>query len=296
MKNSISFPKLEINLEISPVAFHIGSKEIYWYALIILTGFIAGLLLASSTAPKRGVKKDSVWDIALIGITAGIVCARIYYVIFAFDEFKDDLLGIFRIWEGGLAIYGGIIGAVISTAIYCRVKKLNLFNVLDVCCPGLLLGQAIGRWGNFINCEVYGLPTDSLFGMQINGAAAVHPLFLYESVWNLLGVILILLLRDKKKKNGQVFLAYIFWYSCGRLVLEGMRNTSYILYLVSNVIGISQFVSALLIVLSAVGFIYISLSKKKCFIPVPPISDTPEQEAIPAEESKGSEATNDTEK
>ena len=273
MTNSIAFPRLGIELEISPVAFSIGSKEIYWYALIILTGFLAGLLLAASTAPKRGVKKDNVWDIALIGIVSGIICARIYYVIFAFDEFRNDLLGVFRIWEGGLAIYGGIIGAIISTSIYCHINKLNLFNVLDVCCPGLLLGQAIGRWGNFVNCEVFGLPTDSLFGMQINGADPVHPLFLYESVWNLLGVILILLLRDKKTKNGQIFLGYIFWYSCGSLVLEGMSNTTYILYLIANVLGISQFVAALLILLSIAGFIYASRSKKKCFIPIPPITD-----------------------
>ena len=263
--NNISFPKMGIDINVSPIAFHIGNKEIYWYAIIILTGFICGMLLASYGSEKRGIKKDYVWDIALLGIVVGIICARIYYVLFSLDEFKNDFLGIFKIWEGGLAIYGGIIGAVISTTIYCKYRKINVFNTLDVCCPGLLLGQSIGRWGNFINCEVYGRPTDFFLGMSINGAKPVHPLFFYESMWSLAGVILILLLRDKKTKHGQVFLSYILWYSCGRLVLEGMRNTHYILYLIPNVLGISQFVAALLIVLAAAAFVYVTKSKKECF-------------------------------
>ncbi len=272
MTNNISFPRLGISFDIDPVALRIGSKEIYWYALIILAGFLLGLLLASAKSEKRGIKKDNVWDIALIGIVAGIIGARIYYVLFSLDEFKDSFLDVFKIWEGGLAIYGGIIGALISTCIYCKVQKINLPNTLDVCCVGLLLGQSIGRWGNFVNCEVYGGVTDSLFGMSINGAEPVQPLFLYESLWSLAGVILILLLRGKKTKNGQVFLFYIFWYSCGRLVLEGMRDTSYILYLIPGVLGISQFVAALLILLSIAGFIYVTMSKKKCFVPLPPIT------------------------
>ena len=272
MTNNISFPRLGISFDIDPVALRIGSKEIYWYALIILAGFLLGLLLASAKSEKRGIKKDNVWDIALIGIVAGIIGARIYYVLFSLDEFKDSFLDVFKIWEGGLAIYGGIIGALISTCIYCKVQKINLPNTLDVCCVGLLLGQSIGRWGNFVNCEVYGGVTDSLFGMSINGAEPVQPLFLYESLWSLAGVILILLLRGKKTKNGQVFLFYIFWYSCGRLVLEGMRDTSYILYLIPGVLGISQFVAALLILLSIAGFIYVTMSKKNCFVPLPPIT------------------------
>ena len=162
MTNNIAFPRLGISFDIDPVALRIGSKNIYWYALIILAGFLLGLLLASHNSEKRGIKRDNVWDIALIGIVAGIICARIYYVLFALDEFKDDPLDVFKIWEGGLAIYGGIIGAVISTTIYCIIKRINLPNALDVCCPGLLLGQCIGRWGNFVNCEVYGQVTDSL--------------------------------------------------------------------------------------------------------------------------------------
>lgn len=265
MANVISFPKLGITLNLSPVAFSIGNKDIYWYALIILFGFLMGILIASCGCEKRGVSKDNVLDIALWGIISGIVGARIYYVLFSLDEFRGDWLSVFRIWEGGIAIYGGIIGAVISTFIYCKIKKLNVLNTFDACCIGLLLGQAIGRWGNFINCEVFGRTTDVLLGMSINGNAPVHPLFLYESLWSFAGVILLLLLRNKKKRNGQIFFSYLLWYSAGRLFLEGMRDTRYILYIIPDILGISQLVAGLLIVISIAGLIYVTKSKKKCF-------------------------------
>lgn len=271
MTNVISFPKPGITLNVSRIAFHIGQKEIYWYALIILAGFLAGLLLASHGCEKRGIKKDNVWDIALLGIISGIIGARIYYVIFSFDEFRGDIMSIFKIWEGGLAIYGGVIGAVIAVCIYCRIQKINILNALDVCCVGLLLGQCIGRWGNFTNCEVFGRETDFFFGMSINGAPPVHPLFLYESVWSLLGVILLLMFRDKKQKNGQVFCAYLFWYSSGRLALEGMRDTNYILYLIPGVLGISQLVAALLIIFAIVSFVFVTKSDKPYFEKLPGI-------------------------
>lgn len=262
MINNISFPRLGLEFDISPVAFSILGRDIYWYALIILTGFLLGVLLVYSDAPKRGLSRDNVVDIALWGIVSGIICARIYYVLFSLDEFKDDWLGIFRIWEGGIAIYGAIIGAVISTAIYCKVKKLNILNTFDVCCVGLLLGQAIGRWGNFVNCEVFGGATDGIFGMSINGGDPVVPLFLYESVLNFLGVILLILYRNHKTHHGQVFMRYLFWYSVCRLILEGMRDTRYILYLIPDVLGISQFVAGLLIAVSIIGSIIITKSKR----------------------------------
>ncbi len=265
MANIITFPKLGFSLNLSPVAFSIGTKDIYWYALIILFGFLMGIFIVSFDSKKRGLSKDNVIDIALWGMVSGIICARIYYVLFALDEFRGDWLGIFRIWEGGIAIYGGIIGAVLSTFIYCKKKKLNILNTFDVCCIGLLLGQAIGRWGNFTNCEVFGRPTDFFLGMSINGNAPVHPLFFYESMWSFAGVILLSLLRNKKKKNGQIFFGYILWYSAGRLVLEGMRDTKYILYVIPDVLGISQLVAALLIIVSIAGLIYVTKSDKECF-------------------------------
>ena len=265
MTNIITFPKLGFSLNLSPVAFTIGTKEVYWYALIILFGFLVSILLVSLDSEKRGLSKDSVLDIALWGMVSGVICARIYYVLFSLDEFRGDWLGIFRIWEGGIAIYGAIIGAVLSTFIYCKKKKLNIFNTFDVCCVGLLLGQAIGRWGNFTNCEVFGRPTDFLLGMSINGNTPVHPLFFYESMWSFAGVILLAILRNKKKKNGQIFFGYVLWYSAGRLVLEGMRDTRYILYVIPDVLGISQLVAALLIVVSVAGLIYVTRSDKECF-------------------------------
>lgn len=260
--NIISFPKLSVTLNINPVAFSIGSKPVYWYALIILSGFLLGMLFVCKTCEKRGVKKDYIWDIALIGLVAGIIGARIYYVLFALDEF-DSLADMFKIWNGGLAIYGGITGAAISTLIYCRVKKINTPQVFDVCAPGLLIGQAIGRFGNFVNAEVYGGKTNSLFGMSINGVEPVHPLFLYESVWNIIGLAIILLFRGKKKADGQVFCFYIFWYALGRLFLEGMRNPDYILYIIPNALGISQLVSGLLIAAAGASLIYLHL-KSRC--------------------------------
>ncbi len=260
--NTISFPKLNISLNIDPVAIFIGSKPIYWYALIILAGFLTGLLFVRHTCEKRSVSKDCVWDVALIGLIAGIIGARIYYVLFSLDEFSS-VWDMFKIWNGGIAIYGGLIGAGISTVIYCRIKKLSAPAVFDVCAPGLFIGQAIGRFGNFVNAEVYGRETDSPLGMSINGAAPVHPLFLYEAVWNLLGLFLILIYRDRKKADGQVFCFYIFWYSLGRLFLEGMRNPSYILYIIPDVFGISQLVSALLIIASVSVFVFLSVKRSK---------------------------------
>lgn len=259
--NIISFPKLGLTLNINPVAFSIGPKAIYWYALIILTGFFLGGGFVYFTAEKRGLKKDHVWDIALYGLVFGIICARLYYVLFDLDSI-NSFWDIFKTWNGGLAIYGGLIGAVASAAVYCKVKKINFANTLDVFCPGLFIGQAIGRFGNFVNAEVFGLETGLPWGMSINGAAPVHPLFLYESLWNILGFIVLVSLRDKKTANGQAFCFYIFWYSLGRLALEGMRNTNYILYLIPNVLGISQAVAAIGIIAGITGFAVVTKKYK----------------------------------
>ena len=227
--NIISFPKLGLTFNISPVAFHIGSKEIYWYALIILTGFFLGSLFVLLTCEKRGVKKDTVWDVALYGLIFGIIGARVYYVLFALDEF-DSFLDVLKIYNGGLAIYGGVIAAFITTYVYCRMKKLDMLTVADVCVPGLFIGQAIGRYGNFVNAEVFGKETQSILGMSINGQAPVQPLFLYESVWNITGLILIILFRDKAKTKGSVCLFYVFWYSLGRLFLGYAKFRLYSLF------------------------------------------------------------------
>lgn len=261
MKNVIGFPALGISLNINRVAFTVFGQEIYWYAICILSGFLLGLIFVSATAKKRGADPDNIFDIAFWGLICGLICARIYYCIFDWDSI-GSFRNIFKIRDGGIAIYGGIIGAVLSSYIYCRIKKLNTLNVFDVTVPGLLIGQIIGRWGNFFNAEVYGRKTASLLRMTINGSDGVHPLFLYEGIWNLLGLILILLFRDRKKADGQVFFFYIFWYSLGRLFLEGMRQPQYILYLIPNILGISQLVAFLGIILGAGGILFLARKKQ----------------------------------
>ena len=259
--NVISFPKLGFVFNVNQVAFNIGSKPVYWYAIAILTGFMLGMLFCMRSAKKRNVNPECIFDVALYGLVIGIICARIYYVIFDFESYKDNILDVFKIWEGGLAIYGGIIGAVLTAYVYCRIKKLNVFEIFDLCAPGLLIGQAIGRYGNFFNVEVYGRETDFFLGMSINGASPVHPLFFYESMWNIIGLILVVIFRDKKKAHGQVFFGYLLWYSCGRIVLEGMRQSEYILYAVKDVIGISQIVAGVLIVVSATALVILGRKK-----------------------------------
>lgn len=264
MSNVISFPGLGgLTLHINRIAFSIFGKDIYWYALILMSGYLLGLLFVSLTCEKRGVSKDTVWDVAFYGLIFGLIGARCYYVIFDWESMDGSFWNIFKIWEGGIAIYGALIGAILSTLVYCHKKKLSFLRVADACAPGLLIGQLIGRWGNFVNAEVYGRETTSLFRMSINGAAGVHPLFLYESVWNLFGLILLLLFRDRKKADGQVFFAYSLWYGIGRLFLEGMRQSQYILYLIPNFLGISQVVALAAILISAGCIFYLGHRTKK---------------------------------
>ncbi len=255
MINKIGFPGLGLELEINRVAFTLFGKEIYWYALIILTGFALGFLFVWRDAKKQGINTDNIYDIAFWGLIVGIISARIYYVIFDPSVIKGNFLNIFKIWEGGIAIYGALIGAVLSTIIYCRTKKLPTLKIFDICAPGLLIGQAIGRWGNFINAEVYGMATNLPWRMTINGGTGVHPLFLYESLWNVLGLIILLSFRKYKKHHGQIFFFYSLWYAAGRLFLEGMRQTQYILYVIPNILGISQLVAFGVIILSVVSLI-----------------------------------------
>lgn len=276
MQNVIAFPGLGLEFLVNRVAFTVFSKPIYWYAICILTGLLCGLIFVLLTSKKRGVDPDNVYDICFWGLISAVICARIYYCIFDWDA-VGGFWGIFKIWEGGIAIYGAIIGAVLSTAIYCKVKKLNWKNVFDVCCPGLFIGQIIGRWGNFFNAEVYGGETSSILRMSINGAPGVHPLFLYEGIWNLIGLILLISLRHRKKADGQVFCFYIFWYSLGRLILEGMRQSEYILYLIPNVLGISQVVAAIGIIIGAAGKVYLGLKARKQEAAVETVEETKEE-------------------
>ena len=261
MTNQIGFPALNLHFTVNRVAFTVLGREIYWYAICILSGYLLGLLFVTKTCRKRGVNPDDIFDICFWGLIISIISARIYYCIFDWNG-VGGFWGVFKIWEGGIAIYGALIGAIATAYFICKKRNLNTLNVFDVCTPGLLIGQIIGRWGNFFNAEVYGHETDSLFAMTINGGKGVHPLFLYEGVWNSLGLLLILIFRDKKRADGQVFFFYIFWYSLGRLFLEGMRNSEYILYLIPNVLGISQVVAFLGIISGIFASIFLLKRKK----------------------------------
>lgn len=273
--NYISFPNLGILLHVDSVAFMIGSKEIYWYGIIIGIGFFTAIVAAVFLAKKYGVSSDTIYDIALFGAPSAIVCARIYYVAFNWSDYADDLSEIYKIWHGGIAIYGAIIGAVISTVIYCRVKKQNLPLICDIGAVGLLIGQIFGRWGNFFNQEAFGTNTDSLFamsgnvikeklaemaadGMKVSADMGVHPTFLYESAWNVLVLIVVLALFKRRRFDGQAFLTYIALYGLGRFFIEGLRTDS--LYLMN--FRVSQLVAAVTFAASAVAVICIIVNKK----------------------------------
>lgn len=258
--NTIGFPGIGITMNVSRTAFSIFGHDIYRYALCILAGYLAGMFFVSAGAKKRGIQPDVIYDICFWGLIFGLICARIYYCIFDWEA-VGGIKGIFRIRDGGIAIYGGIIGAVGAAYVYCRIKKLKALKVFDVMCPGLFIGQIIGRWGNFFNAEVYGKETNSILRMTINGGNGVHPLFLYEGIWNFFGLIILLCLRDKKKADGQPFFFYIMWYSLGRLFLEGMRQSEYILYLIPGILGISQVVAFAGILIGLGGILY--LGKKQ---------------------------------
>lgn len=262
MINNISFPGLGISADINRVAFTVLGKPIFWYAIIIITGFLLGTVFVMQSAKKRGVNPDNILDIALYGLIFGLVGARIYYVIFDPDCLNGNILNIFKIWEGGIAIYGAIIAAVITAYVYCRRHKLEVLPIFDLAVQGLFIGQAIGRWGNFVNAEVYGGETSLPWGMSINGAAPVHPLFIYESLWNVLGLVLVLIFRNRVKNDGRIFFFYIFWYSLGRLFLEGMRQSEYMLMLTEN-IGISQAVAMVGIIAGIAGRVILRIKEKR---------------------------------
>lgn len=238
MEHVIAFPALGLEWAINRVAFQVLGKPIYWYGIIICIGFILAAAYITRRVPQFGITVDDAMNIMLIAVPAAIVCARIYYVIFAWDYYRENLSEIWKTWNGGIAIYGGIIGAMLVILVYCRVRHISSADAADIACLGLLIGQAIGRWGNFVNAEAHGGETSLPWGMSIDGAASVHPTFLYESVWNLLGFVMLHFLSKKRKFSGQIFLGYIAWYGFGRMLIEGLRTDS--LYIGSSDVRVSQ--------------------------------------------------------
>ncbi|KAB3538599.1 prolipoprotein diacylglyceryl transferase [Alkaliphilus pronyensis] len=208
-----------------PIAFEVFGLEIGWYGIIIATGMLLGVIVATIRAKKEGLHEDVIIDIALLAVPAALIGARLYYVIFKWDFYSQYPQYILNFRQGGLAIHGGVIAGVLVGYLYCRYKGYGFWRLADICAPSIILGQAIGRWGNYINQEAYGRPTDLPWAIEVNGDM-VHPTFLYESLWNF-GVFLFLLYYTKKKKyTGQIFILYIILYSIARFFIEGLRIDS----------------------------------------------------------------------
>lgn len=261
MNNYVGFPGLGIELNLSNVALSIGKIDIYWYGIIIGTALLIGYILAYYTSKRKDINPEHITNIVLICSPAAVICARLYYVIFSLDYYLDNPSKIFALRDGGIAIYGAVIGAVVSCFLYCKVKKLNWKEIFDICIPSVILGQAIGRWGNFFNKEAFGTETASFLRMAIyqhGKLIEVHPTFLYESLWNLLVLGILIFTNKHKKYNGQTFLMYITFYGLGRFFIEGLRTDS--LYLGS--FRISQII-ALISVLVGLTFIIINMLKQK---------------------------------
>ena len=231
---TISFPS--IGLEINPErSLQITENfSIYYYGIIITMGLLLAMVYGLRRCKQFGLRSDDIVDGVLWVLPLAVICARAYYCIFEWERFAPNPMSVFNIREGGIAIYGSVIGAGIGALIYCKVKKLKLTAVLDLVVLGFLIGQIIGRWGNFINREAFGSATDSFFRMGLFNTKTqefeyVHPTFLYESLWNLVGFVMLHFLSKKRQYDGQIALGYVAWYGFGRTLIEGLRTDSLML-------------------------------------------------------------------
>ncbi len=235
----------------NPVAFNIFGIEVRWYGILMATGVLIASYIVMDYAKKKGYEKDMIYDLLLTVVPSGLVGARLYYVIFEWDNFGWDFYKIINIRGGGLAIHGGVIAGLISGYIFCKIRKINFLELADMVAPGLVLAQAIGRWGNFMNGEAHGGPTDLPWAIVVDGIK-VHPTFLYESIWDFSIFILLTYLYSKKKFNGQLIFTYGILYSIGRFFIEGMRTDSLML----GPIRVAQLISILIIAVCAALYYY----------------------------------------
>ena len=273
----IRFVHLGVSIEHLRKSISVFGFSIAFYGVIIGVGMMAGLLIAQSDAKRRGQDPEIYLDFALIAIICSIIGARIYYVIFNWKLYKDNIIQIFNLRAGGLAIYGGVIAGILTLIVFTRVKKLSLFSMADSACLGLVTGQIIGRWGNFFNCEAFGGYTDSFFAMRIKRSLVdesmisqellerlvvesgveyiqVHPTFLYESMWNLALLLFMLWYRRYKKFDGEMLLIYLLGYGLGRSWIEGLRTDQLILF--GTGIPVSQALSIVLVIVSGSIIVY----------------------------------------
>ena len=268
--NIISFPGLGIGeFKLDPVAFTLFGRDVMWYGVIITFGIICAFMLANWRAKYERVDGDTFYDLAFITVILSILGARLYFVFFYggfverggtfFENLWGTLYNMIAIWEGGLAIYGAVIVGAVTISLYGLIKHVNIPKLLDATAPGVLLGQAIGRWGNFTNAEAHGGVTDVFCRMGISyggygDMVYYHPTFLYESLWNITGVILLTAIYKKKKFNGQIVLGYFCWYGFGRMLIEGLRTDS--LYLGNTGIRVSQLLAFCLFIVSGVLLVF----------------------------------------
>lgn len=280
MDYRIIFPHLHLYLRHVPKSIHVFGFEIALYGIVIATGMVLATLLVMAVARRTGQTPDDYLNLAILGIIISVICARLYYVAFSWDLYKDHPLSILNIRQGGLAIYGGVIGAVFSAWLYARIKKLNMRLVFDTAVLGLVLGQIIGRWGNFFNREAFGGYTDGLLAMRLPVSAVrasdissalaehqmtidgiqyiqVHPTFLYESLWNLALLILLLIWTRHKKFNGEVFCLYLVGYGIGRAWIEGLRTDQ--LLIPGTSLAVSQVLS---VILAALGVLLLLIGRR----------------------------------
>ena len=255
---NISFPSLGI--DINPLrAFDLGPLKIHMYGIIIGLGLVLAVVYAMRRAKQFGATEDHVLDGVLWVTPFAFVCARAYYCAFSWELYADNPISVLYIWNGGIAIYGGVVGAVAGIILFCRVKKISLGAALDLVLLGFLIGQAIGRWGNFFNREAFGAETDTWLRMGLLDSATGtvtyhHPTFLYESLWNALGFVILHFLSKRREYDGQIALGYVVWYGLGRTFIEGLRTDS--LYFPGTEIRVSQFLAAASCLIAAAALVY----------------------------------------
>ena len=230
MYTEISFPSLGLTVN-PPRNLEIGPFNIYFYGIIIALGMVLAVMYASRRSKEFGITEDDLLDGVLWVTPFAIICARAYYCIFSWDYYGKHLVEVFYIWNGGLAIYGGVLGAALGLAFFCKIKKIKLPMLLDLVSLGFLIGQSMGRWGNFFNREAFGAETTSFLRMGLMNAYTgqvtyYHPTFFYESVWNAVGFVLLHKLSKKRQYDGQIALSYVAWYGLGRAFIEGLRTDS----------------------------------------------------------------------
>ena len=261
----VSFPNLGWEFTINRVLFSIGSFPVYWYGMIIATGLILALVYAHFSAPRYHVDSGKLMNCVFAGIVTGIIGARLYFCIFKWDYYFANPIEILSIRDGGLAIYGGIIGALLGGLAVAKLQKMKFMPILDITMVGFLIGQGLGRWGNFFNQEAYGTPTDLPWGMMSEGTLGetVHPCFLYESLWCLLGVaVLHFYGKYRQRYAGQIFYLYLVWYGFERMIVEGLRTDS--LYLPFQLFGMDIRVSQVLsFAIFVTGIVLLIINRKK---------------------------------